>query len=128
MSTLLDQIGGKDAVTAAVNRFYDKIAEDEVLAPFFADTNMDHQRRRQISFLSSLMAGTAKQADLYMRSVHRPYVQKMGLNESHFVLVAGHLDATLRELNVPGDVHDQVMAAVAGLQDAVLDKPVSEAA
>lgn len=128
MATLLDRIGGKDAVKAAVNKFYDKVLDDHVLAPFFAEANMDHQRRRQSSFLSSVMAGMVKHADLYMRSVHKPFVEKMGLNETHFMLVAGHLDSTLRELHVPQDVQAEVMAAVAGFQDAVLNRAVPEAA
>jgi len=128
MATLLDRIGGKNAVKALVNKFYDKVLDDHVLAPFFAKSNMDHQRRRQSSFLSSLIAGTVIHADLYMRSVHKSFVEKMGLNETHFILVAGHLDSTLRELRVPQDVQAEVMAAVAGFQNEVLNKAYPQAA
>ena len=98
MTTLLERIGGQDAVTAAVDLFYTKVLEDPQLAPFFADSNMDHQRRRQVAFLTQVLAGKGKMAETYMRNVHRPLVENMGLNETHFGMVAGHLAATLEEL------------------------------
>lgn len=128
MTTLLDRIGGPDAVTAAVEVFYKKVLADEQLTPFFADSNMDQQRLRQAKFLTSALAGTAKNADTYMRNAHKPYVDKMGLSETHFGLVATHLSETLSELGVDTDTAGEVMAAVASLQDAVLNRDVAAAA
>ena len=52
----------------------------------------------------------------------------MGLNETHFGAVAGHLAATLDELGVAEDVSSEVMTAAAGLQDFVLDRGAAQAA
>jgi len=43
-----------------------------------------------------------------------------GLNESHFNAVAGHLQATLEELNVPADLIAEVMAIAGSTKDDVL--------
>jgi hemoglobin len=122
MSTLLDQIGGEAAVTLAVDRFYDKILADPLLAPFFAHSNMPQQRKKQARFLASVMAGTAVNVDTYMRNAHRKYVADMALGDRHFDAVAGHLQATLGELGVKPEIAAAVMAAAAGLREAVLDR------
>jgi hemoglobin len=89
MTALLDRIGGRDVVIAAVDVFYKKVLADPELSPFFEKRRMDHQRKRQVSFLNSVMAGTPKFTEVYMRNVQRPMVNKMGLNKTRFALVAG---------------------------------------
>jgi hemoglobin len=120
--TLLDRIGGEGAVNLAVERFYDKVLADDLLAPFFAHSNMAQQRKKQARFLSSVMNGTATNVDTYMRNAHRGYVKSMGLSDEHFDAVAGHLQETLTELDVKPDVMGEVMAAAASLRDSVLDR------
>ncbi|MDX2141911.1 MAG: group 1 truncated hemoglobin [Rhodospirillaceae bacterium] len=122
MATLLDRIGGDAAVTLAVDRFYDKILADALLAPFFAHSNMEQQRKKQARFLSSVMGGTAVNVDGYMRNAHRRYVKDMGLTDRHFDAVAGHLQSTLNDLGVKPDVAGEVMAAAASLRESVLDR------
>ena len=46
MSTLLEQIGGEDAVNAAVDIFYKKMMADDTVSPFFANTDMDSQSKK----------------------------------------------------------------------------------
>jgi hemoglobin len=122
MPTLLERIGGDAAVTLAVERFYEKVLADDLLAPFFVDSNIEQQRKKQARFLSSVMAGTATNAADYMRNAHRRLVANQGLTDRHFDAVAGHLHETLTELNVAPDVMGEVMGAVISLRDAVLDR------
>ena len=56
----------------------------------------------------------------YMRAAHAHLVEK-GLNEEHFNAVAGHLHATLQELNAPQPLIDQVMTIAASTHDDVLN-------
>lgn len=128
MTNLLDRVGGTEAVNAAVHVFYAKVLADSELAPFFKGSNMERQHRAQAKFLSSVMDGTASNVETYMRNAHRPFVEKMNLNETHFGLVAGHLAATLEELGVDADTAGEILTAVASLQDFVLDRQVAAAA
>lgn len=118
--SLLDRVGGYSAVELAVVRFYEKVLKDPLLAPFFANSNLDQQRKRQAKFLASVMSGNAVNVENYMRNAHRPYVQKMGLTDEHFDAVAGHLRSTLTELGVAGDALSDIMTAVGSLRAAVL--------
>ncbi len=128
MSSLLERIGGEVAVDAVVNSFYDKVFSDKVLAPFFANTDFVKQRARQSKFLVQFMDGKMPTANEYMRNAHRKYVKEMGLNETHFNIVAGHLVGTLKEFNVPQNMIDEVVTAVVSLRDDVLDLPIKTAA
>lgn len=128
MANLLERVGGQEAVNAAVHLFYAKVLADSELAPFFKDSNMERQHRSQAKFLASVMDGTASNVETYMRNAHRPFVEKMNLNENHFGSVAGHLAATLEELGVDAETSGEILTAVASLQDFVLDRKVAAAA
>ncbi len=78
MSTLLDQIGGDDAVNAAVDIFYKKVLADDTISSFFDKTDMDGQSRKQKLFLTTVLNGTSKEAQAYMQRVHKHLVDKQG--------------------------------------------------
>lgn len=122
MSTLLDQIGGEDAVNAAVDIFYKKMMADDSVSHFFANTDMDSQSKKQKLFLTTVLNGTSKGAATYMQKSHKHLVDEHGLTDAHFDSVAGHLQDTLEVLSVPGDLIGQIMTNVGGLRDAVMDR------
>ena len=128
MTTLFDQIGGDAAVDAAVDIFYKKMMADDVVTPFFKNTDMDSQTRKQKLFLTTVLNGTSKGALSYMRRVHKDLVHEQGLTDVHFDATATHLQDTLDELKVPADLVSQIMSAVGDMRDAVLDRDEAEAA
>lgn len=128
MTTLLDQIGGEVAVDAAVDIFYKKMMADDVVQPFFANTNMNNQAKKQKLFLTTVLSGTSKGALAYMRRAHKDLVHNQGLTDVHFDAVAHHLQDTLEELEVPANLIAQIMESVGGMRDAVLDRGEAQAA
>ena len=56
-----------------------------------------------------------------MRTAHASLVEN-GLDDSHFDAVAGHLQATLTELDVPGDLIEEVMTLAGGTRAEVLNR------
>jgi len=120
MPSLYEQIGGEAAVDAAVDIFYRKILSDESISHFFGTTDMARQLAKQKAFLTMVFGGPSNYSGKNMRAAHAPLVAK-GLNETHFNAVAGHLQATLEELNVPGDLINQVMAIAGSVRDDVLN-------
>jgi hemoglobin len=118
--TLYDRIGGRDAVDAAVDIFYTKILADDRVAHFFANTDMKRQAAHQKIFLTYAFGGAQNYPGKSMREAHKPLVENQGLNEDHFNAVAENLSLTLQELNVPSNLHDEVMAVVGSTKDDVL--------
>jgi len=119
MSTLFEKLGGEAAVDAAVDIFYRKVLADDSINHFFETTDMAAQHAKQKAFLTMAFGGPNNYTGTDMRTAHAPLVAK-GLNEDHFNAVAGHLQATLEELNVPADLIGEVMAIAGSTKDDVL--------
>ena len=119
---LLDRLGGPSALKATVYEFYSRIMEDEELTPFFENANMKRLKEHQYKFME--LAFTEIPADLdvidYLGKKHQHLFNK-GLNARHFDLVAGHLVATLKHLEVKQEIIDDVVATVGPLR-VVFDK------
>lgn len=120
--TLYDAIGGAAAIDAAVDRFYERVLGDPLLAPLFHGMDMRAQRHKQKLFFTTIFKGETDGAQAYMRAAHRRLVGEGLIQDAHFDAVALHLQATLEDLSVPAKLTDQIMAAAAGLRDAVLGR------
>ncbi|OUR63598.1 group 1 truncated hemoglobin [Methylophaga sp. 42_25_T18] len=119
--SIYSQIGGAAAVDAAVDIFYRKVLTDDSISSFFDSTDMDAQRDKQKAFLTMVMGGPNDYTGRDLRTAHAPLVEQ-GLNEDHFMSVAGHLQATLEELNVPSNLTLAIMNVAVGTIDDVLNR------
>ena len=115
--TLYDRIGGKDAVNAAVDLFYEKVLADRRINHFFTDVNMDRQRTHQKRFLAYAFGGLPTYDGKNMREAHA----HLDLTEEHFTAVAENLQSTLVDLGVPEDLIGEVMTIAASTHDDVLN-------
>jgi hemoglobin len=118
--SLFERIGGAPAVDAAVDVFYRKVLGDARIGRFFNDVDMDTQRAKQKSFLTMVFGGPNNYTGKDLRKAHATLVEK-GLNDSHFNIVAEHLAATLKDLNVAQDVIAEVMAIAGSTRSDVLN-------
>lgn len=121
-TSLFDQIGGFDAIVAAVDIFYAKVIGDASLAPFFEHLSMDMQSEKMVAFMAWAFGGPGEFKGKDLREAHKPLVKNKGLNDSHFDAVAVHLEATLKELNVPNNLIKEALGIVASTRDEVLDR------
>ncbi len=119
--SLFERIGGDDAVEAAVDIFYSKVIGDETLKPFFRGVDMDRQSFMQRIFLTGAFGGPQAYTGRSLREAHKKLVEEQGLGEAHFAAVAGHLQATLEDLDVPADLIKEVMTIAASTHDDVLN-------
>jgi hemoglobin len=122
MATLYEKLGGEAAVLAAVDGFYKRVLGDPLTAPFFDETDMNAQARKQMSFMAHAFGGPDEYKGKDLREAHAHLVRDRGLTDAHFDAVASHLKATLEELNVADDLIAEVMALVGGTRGEVLDR------
>jgi hemoglobin len=119
--TLFEQLGGHDAVEAAVDIFYRKVLADERVARFFDGVDIARQRTKQKVFLTMAFGGPHRYAGKNMRDGHaRP--RAMGLNDTHFDAVVELLAETLRELGVGENLIQQVAAIAESTRGHVLGR------
>lgn len=119
--SLFEKIGGEPTLDAAVDLFYRKVLSDGRVNRFFGDVDMGKQRAKQKSFLSMLFGGPDDYTGQNLRDAHKHLVDD-GLDDSHFNVVAVHLQNTLEILGVRSDLVNQVMAIVASTRDDVLNR------
>lgn len=119
--SLFEQLGGFPAVDAAVDIFYRRVLADDRVSRFFEDTDMDAQREKQKAFLTMVFGGSHEYAGKDLRTAHAKLVER-GLDDSHFDAVAEHLAATLRRLDVPEPLIEQVMTIAGGTRADVLGR------
>ena len=119
--SLFEKIGGEPAVDAAVDLFYRKVLNDDRVNRYFDDVDMDDQRAKQKSFLVMVFGGPNDYTGKELREAHKDLVDD-GMNDSHFDVVAVHLQNTLEELGVPSVLVNQVMTTAAGTRDDILNR------
>src|SRR4051812_23856460 len=119
MSTLYERVGGEAALLAAATLLYEKLLGDPQVSGFFAGLDMDALIRKQTAFLAWAFGAPERYTFRPLGEAHRRLVRERGLSDVHFDIVAGHLAATLRELNVESPVIDEVMTVVGSTRRAV---------
>jgi hemoglobin len=114
--SLYRQLGGRVAITAVVDDFYDRILSDTALAPFFAGIDMVRLRQHQAAFLAAVLGGPTTYEGRSLRQAHAGH----GIEAGHFEAVAGHLAAAMQACGVLEVTTGLVMARVAALRGEVI--------
>jgi hemoglobin len=111
-----DDIGGKEAVAATVERFYDNVLADPELAPFFVGTDIVRQKAHMRAFIAAALGGPQLYEGRDMRSAHA------GAHITHhaFDRVVGHLVATLTSLAIPPHIIEAIGGRIAPLRSEVV--------
>ncbi len=112
MNSLYERLGGQAAIDVAVDKFYEKVLADDRVKHFFANTDMNKQRKHQKDFMTYAFGGAKQWDGKPMREAHKKLVEEMGLTDSHFDAIAENLVATLVEIKVPQELIDEVVQIV----------------
>lgn len=110
------EIGGRDAVDAAVSDFYMRVLDDPSLSPYFVDIDVDRLKRHQRAFMGAALGGPVVYAGRDMASAHAG----LGVTSEAFDAVVQHLAATLTSLGVPDDTIGQIASALAPLKGDIV--------
>ena len=109
-------IGGRAAVSAAVDGFYRRLLADPALNGFFPGGVAPRHRAYLITILGEALGGPERYRGPDLARAHRG----LGITDADFDRTAGHLAATLDSLGVPGHLVDYIVGIVAGLRPAVV--------
>lgn len=121
--SLYERIGGEPAVTAAVERFYERVLADPELKHFFDDVSISRLKAHQLAFLSQALGGPRQYSGASMHDAH----SRLPIEQRHFDGVAVHLVETLRELTVPEDIIGAIGAALTPLSEQIVNTPARSA-
>jgi hemoglobin len=96
MPSVYDEIGGGDAVAAAVDDLYARLLDDPELAPYFTGKDMRKHTAHVRAFIAAALGGPKLYGGLDMRAAHA----HARITGAHFERTVGHLVATLRSLGL----------------------------
>lgn len=116
MRTLFDQVGGFGFLSKVVLGFYDRVLDDDVLAPFFADTDMRRLIDHQTKFVAYLMDGPASYSDEHLRLAHA----RLGIDSTAFERMIGVMRSTLEDFGLRDRDVEVVVGRMRARQDVVV--------
>jgi hemoglobin len=119
--SLYTDLGGDEAITAALDRFYEKVLADPEVRGFFDDVNVDRVKAKQRDFLAMAFGGPDRYDGRDLRRAHASARAK-GLDEPRYKVFMGHFRATLEEFGVEQSLIEQVMAIADTGKDDVLGR------
>ena len=119
---LYDRVGGDKAMEIAVDVFYRKVLQDDLVSRFFEDVDMEGQRLKQKSFLAMAFGGPYQYSGLDLRKAHGRLVEQMGLTGEHFDRVLAIFRETLEEIQVSSKEIDEMMGVLESTRDDILNR------
>jgi len=114
--SLYDELGGFSAVRKLVSDFYDRVLEEDDLAPFFKDTDMANLIDHQTKFWTTLLGGPASYTDEQLKNIHA----KMGIEDQHFDLILDLAVETLEDHDVDSQHIDNIAEQLKGYRPSVV--------
>ena len=117
-TSIYAQIGGREAIAAAVDLFYDRVLADPVLAPYFTRTPMRRQKAHMRSFLAAAVGGFEIYRGRDMGAAHA----HLHVTGEAFDRVVTHLVATLEELGVPEHLIGAIGGKIAPLRPQIVQE------
>jgi len=121
MNTLFHQLGGMQAVDAAVNIFYSHVMNDVRISHFFRWVDMETQSYKMKTFLAYALGASINLSGKSLKESHSHLV-KAGLNDTHFDAVLENLTVTLQELGIAEDLITQVRKVAEGTREEIFGR------
>lgn len=115
--TLYDEIGGKPAVAAVVDDFYERILSDAHLREFFEGKDMDGLKRHQRALVTVALGGAS---DIYRGRMMAPAHAGLGIHNDAFDRVLDHLAGALAAKQVRPVTIEKVLAILDALRGDVV--------
>lgn len=115
-ATLYERMGGQPAIDAVVENLLYRIADDEEIVRYFANSNIDLFAASLATQLCDVSDGPCQYEGPPMDRAH----QTMGITDAHFNRVVEYLDAAMVEVGVPLAARNDMLGRLAPMYDDVM--------
>ena len=114
--TLYERMGGQSTINAVVENLLYRIADDDEVVHFFANTNIDLFAESFATQLCDISNGPCYYDGPPMDRAH----QTMGITDAHFNRVVAYLDAAMQEEGVPLAARNDLLGRLAPLYSDIM--------
>jgi len=115
--SLYDRLGGKDAITAVVDEFANRIVADPRVNGRFASTDVKRFKMLNTELVCMVTGGPCQYQGRNMKNTHAG----MRISPKEFDIVAGHLAATLKKFKVPKQESKELLAIIGSLKKDIVE-------
>ena len=119
--SLYKRLGGYDAIAAVTDDFIGRMATDKALSRFFVGHSKESLGRIRQLVVDQLCAATGGPC-IYIGRDMKSSHQGMGITEADWNAAVVHLVATLDKFKVPERERKEVLGAVSGLKNDIVDQ------
>ncbi|MDJ0741885.1 MAG: group 1 truncated hemoglobin [Xenococcaceae cyanobacterium MO_167.B27] len=116
MSTLYEKLGSEKTVKLVVEKFYERVLNDDRIKHFFEGVDMFKQKIHQLDFLTYAFEGSERYRGSTMREVHKKLVRQKGLSDEHFNAFVEDLVETLKELEISPALIEEAVAVAGSVE------------
>ena len=121
--TLLDELGGREAVEMVVAAFYERVLTDPLLSHYFRGVQMTRLYAHQADFFCAVLGNQDCYRGRDMRTIHAG----MNISDEEFDAVAMHLQSALGDCGADKQQIDAVVSLVAPLRKDVVTRSAKPA-
>lgn len=114
--SLYSQLGGEAGVTAIVENFTYRLADDDEIVVFFANSDIDHFVASLEELICSISNGPCVYRGPPMDRAH----QHMGITDAHFNALVEHMQQTLIDQDVPPAPRNRLLGRLASLHGNIM--------
>ena len=122
MSSLYERLGGLDAITAVVDSFVGRCAEDARINAKFARTDIPRLRKMLIDQVCEASGGPCSYSGRSMKETHNG----MGVTGGEFDALVEDLVATLDSFSVPEAEKEELLGVLGPLRGEIVEMETSE--
>ncbi len=116
---LYDQLGGEQGVVAIVDQFLAKLADDQRINHFFAETNLKRFREKLIEQFCALSGGPCTYTGDSMQQSHAG----MGVNHAAFNALVEDLIEAMEHCKIATGAQNRLLALLAPMHKDIIEKP-----
>lgn len=117
-NTLLENIGGADALSLIVDQWYERVLADVMLQPFFESVNMEWLKKKVSHFLEVLLVERHYELGGKLQEAHA----SLDIQMAHFNAFIGHLNMALDELEIQEEYIEDIIDLVLETKEDILSK------
>ncbi len=114
--SLYDRLGGKDAITAVVEKFVGIVVADDRINGFFKNADAANLKKQLVDQICAATGGPCKYTGKDMKTTHAG----MGVKEADFNALVEDLVKALDEFKVPEKEKSELLAALASMKGDIV--------
>ena len=115
---LYQRLGGEPVVTAIVDSFIERFADDTRVAPTFAKTDIPKFRKLLIEQICNLTGGGCTYTGRSMPASH----EGLHITESQFNAIVEDLEDAMNRQRIPIELQNELIATLAPLREGIIHK------